>query len=133
MIWFIAIKTFFRFHEFFFNRIEIKRFENIRRSKIWRTILIEISYCRFNEDRFNFLIDRDRDHNDADCTTDRRFRFDLDSCSNDCIRSFTKLDVINTLIMILFQLSQTSKLVNVLYDVEFWKHYVLQSIEHFSF
>jgi hypothetical protein len=94
-------------------------------------ILIEILYRRFNEDRFNSFIDRDRCRNDAHCTINYNFRVDFDSDNNDCIRSFTRFDVINTFIMILFQLNQTRKLVNVLYDVEFWKHYVLQSIKHF--
>jgi hypothetical protein len=129
MIWFIAIKTFFRFHEFFFNRIEIRRFENIRRSRIWRTILIEISYCRFNENRFNFFIDRDRDRNDVYCTINCNFRFDR----NDCISSSSRFSVVNAFVIILFQLCLSNEFVYVINDVEFDKYYVLQFIEHFSF
>jgi hypothetical protein len=105
MIRFVAIKTFFRFHKFFFSRIEIKRFRDIRRSKVWRTILIEISNRCLDKRLFCFFIDRDRDRNDAYCPTDCFSRFDFDFCNNDCIRSFTRFDIVNTLIMIRFQLN----------------------------
>ncbi len=93
MIKFVGIKAFICFHRFLFSRIEIRRSENIQRSKVWITILIEIAYCRFSESRFNFFIDGDRDRSDAHCTTDCSFRFDLDR--NDCTRSLSRFDIVN--------------------------------------
>ncbi len=98
---FVAIKAFICFRKLFFNRIEVKRFRNDSRRR--DTKLIKVSNNRLRRNLFNFFIDRDRDRNDVYCTIDCNFRFDLDR--NDCTSSSTRFDIVNTLIMILFQLS----------------------------
>jgi hypothetical protein len=126
MIWFVAIKTFICFHIFFFNRIKVKR----SRRDSWRrnAKLIKISNRRFRRNLFSFLIDRDR--NDVYCATNCNFRLDLDR--SDCIRASTKLCIVNTLIMILFQLCLTRQLIYIIYDIEFDEYNDLQFIKHFS-
>jgi hypothetical protein len=104
MIWFVAIKTFICFYKLFFNRIEIKRFRNYLKRR--NAKLIKISDRRFSKNLFDFFIDRDRDRNDVYNTINFNFRFDFDR--SDCIQSFTRFDVINTFIIILFQLNQTN-------------------------
>ncbi len=93
--------------------------------------MIKISDRRFDRILFNFLIDRDRDRNDAYWTINCNFRFDFDR--NDCIQSSTRFCIVNTLIMILFQLCLTRQLIYVMNDIKLKWHHVLQSIKHFSF
>jgi hypothetical protein len=128
MIRFVAIEAFVCFYKFLSDRIEIRRFDDSRNRC---TKLIKISDHRFCKCLFCFLIDRDRDRDDAHRTTDCSFRFDLDR--NDCTRSSSRFNVVNTLVVILFQLRLTNEFVYVINDIEFDKHYVLQFIKYFSF
>ncbi len=129
MIRFVAIKAFICFHKFLFSRIEIERSRDDSRRRDSK--LIKVSDRRFSRNLFDFLIDRDRDRSDAHCTTDCSFRSHLDR--DDCTRSSTEFCIVNTLIMILFQLCLTRQLVYVIYDIEFDEHDVLQFIKHLSF